>query len=580
MDNRVQRAITQNWVKFTAHKILNTEVVWLDQTDNLLNCNTSKTDIYKNICRDNAYAIKDTPCFSELEFDENDSKVLIAERYGGTGIGVNGGGGRCGNTEQYQLKGIGANCMVGEHDDVIHKYGGLDAPLAIIETIYTNLLCVLLPLGAVRIRGIIYIGKKTAIYHHPANKCWGVIMLRDHCIRPAHLMRAPSFKPQSTYQPVLIKDKHRVKNINKELFKHFKDNNQFILFLGKYLQNCANQFGFARAVRLMHGTLSPSNISMDGQWLDLPIASMLNGGINHSLSSHFYNEHQTPLEYALELLHGYSKYNNALLNAAPLINYYHEQFDAYLNHYIGYILGLDLDLLKNIKNDHWKSVSTQFIAVIHAGKHLDDRQIAATVDDPVHALIAGTFISIINLSKAEPCFALAKIPLETSIKLARSFAYTIDEIWEKQNANSSQILRKDYFTVGSALIALKRAYLAEVFFAPLIAKNTWDLCQEKTTDDIASFIDSYSSLAQWIFKENDLNVYLFKAENIEIFYSMDGGTYSVKRGENISQFQSYIALFSALQDCDPKNFVINHFNFINYFERLYQVIPSMEDYNN
>jgi hypothetical protein len=66
------------------------------------------------------------------------------ERYGGTGIGANGGGARCINYEagdptsapdgtrrMFQAMGTGQNPVVGQHDDREHSYGGLDALKAI-----------------------------------------------------------------------------------------------------------------------------------------------------------------------------------------------------------------------------------------------------------------------------------------------------------------------------------------------------------------------------------------------------------------------------------------------------------------
>ena len=310
MQNEVLNVVSSSWVDFQAHKLLGAEVMWLD--DGLIDGPVYSS--HKKVLDENAYLIKDTDCFSELEFDPGDQITLVAERYGGDGIGLNAGGGRCGNTGRYQLKGIGATCMVGDFDDPIHTYGGLDAPLAILETIFTNLFSQLLPLGAVKIRGIIYVGAKTAQYHGPERPCWGVIMMRDRCTRPAHLLRAPHFVPRSPYQGLLTGDVGRIRKVNKQLYKSFGDYNGFVKFIGIYLKKCANQFGFARAMRIMHGALTPSNITLDGRWLDLPIASMLDGGVNYWLYREFYDEHRGPLEVARELLYGYAKYNAAPYN--------------------------------------------------------------------------------------------------------------------------------------------------------------------------------------------------------------------------------------------------------------------------
>lgn len=505
--------VKENGAIFSAGKILDAKVIWRNTNAECLK------DLDDNkIIEEYAFVIKDTPCFSEVRFDDKKSKSLLAERYGGDGVGVNGGGGRCGNLGRYQLKGIGANCMVGEHDDVIHNYGGLDAPLAIIEIIYTNLVRRLLPIGAVKIDALIYTGGKTAIYHHPDNLCWGVIMLREQCIRPAHFMRAVHFKPQKKYKEKLIGDIARIRNINRKLFSYFKDTNQFILFLGKFLQNCANQFGFARAVRIMHGTLTPSNITMDGKWLDLPITSMLNGGINQCLTSCFYTEHQEPLKYAVELLHGYAKYNKVLLNPTPLVNYYNEQFDSYFRHYIGYVLGLDLNLVEKLDNKDWEVITTTFHDVIHSGKFLDGSPIKPSISDPVHALIIALFLSIKSSVLAEPYFSTAKIHKNKIVTLQNSFLNVMRDLWRRSELHKKYDGKFESFVIRSALIALKRAFLSHLFFAPGISDAVWDLCQNQSLDKVEGFINTYDDISQWAYATENNAITLCKTIFCEITY--------------------------------------------------------------
>ena len=103
-----------------------------------------------------SFADPDTDCLNKLSFNQNETLQLLAERYGGKGIGNNGGGARCGTYGSYQLKGIGANMLVGDHDDLVHSYGGLDARSAICEVVFTNVLSKVLPLGVVDIHGIIF----------------------------------------------------------------------------------------------------------------------------------------------------------------------------------------------------------------------------------------------------------------------------------------------------------------------------------------------------------------------------------------------------------------------------------------
>jgi hypothetical protein len=579
MNNTLLQTIEPEWVEFIAHKISSAEVVWVDQECHSDSDLPTIKQLQQKMIDENAYAIKEASCFADLHFDLSDSKTLIAERYGGGEIGTNGGGGRCGNNAQYQLKGVGPNCMVGDHHDVMHKYGGLDAPLAIIETIYTNLFSKLLPLGAVKIHGLIYTGAKTAIYHHSANKCWGIIMVREKCIRPAHFMRAAHFKPQAEYKDKLVGDVARVRSINKRLSTHFKDNNQFILFLGKFLQDCANQFSFARATRVMHGTLSPSNISIDGRWLDLPITSMLSGGVNYSLTSQFYSEHQAPLTYAIELLHSYSKYNKLQLNPAPLIHYYNEQFHAYFRHHIEFVLGLN----KNKNGEpfdavHWKPITDVFYRVIHSGKYAVTRPPTPSDTDPVCALIVALFLSIKKSKIAECYFRTAQVFSEEAEQLSEHFSALMSQDFSLDDSNDGTIgsSREHHYTT-CLLSALKRAYLAEIFYSTEVEKNVTAVCNEKSPSDIAPLIDSYKKIADWAFFNILNEIYLFQSHSTAIYYSPKNGQYYLKEmnGE-VSHFSSFTSLHFRVSAMDSALFTINNVEFMKFFGKLNYFMSIVE----
>lgn len=565
------------WMKFTAHKIKKAEVLWADY-DAYPNRDPDSIDGYhERILKENAYAIKDTACFSGIDFDLDDAIELTAERYGGEGTGANGGGGRCGNTARYQLKGVGSNCMVGDHDDLVHKYGGLDAPLAIIETIYTNLVSSILPLGAVKIRGLILTGGKTAFYHHPNNVCWGVIMMRDHCVRPAHFMRGPGFRPQAEYRQKFIGDVGRVRNINKNLSAHFKDHNRFIQFLGNYLHCCAKQFGFARAARIMHGTLTPSNITVDGKWLDLPLSSMLAGGVNYCLTSEFYAESHTPLKYALELLHNYGKYNGAVFSPDPLVNYYNKTLDGYFRHYVGFVVGLRLRTVEVCDQEPWKQVANAVNQVIHAGKNIETRWPTRNEKDPVFALIAGLFISLRDAREAAPYFRHANISDSESIFFSNNFARIIGQAFEVEKETKDDMnLSVEGFLIGSALAAFKRTYLATVFYISEIEKTVWGLCKEKTPYEIAPLVESYKNLASWIFEDADEEVSLFRSQRVAMDFNMCSRTYTLISDGKTFQYESYKRLFQAICAIDPEAITVNGFSFYDFFAQLNVIIPLLE----
>ena len=575
-ESKLISVLQQDWALFECYKVHNPKVIWADHSLIVDDNAESVVSYYRNLIQEHAYVIKDTPSFAEIKLDPSDTKAFTAERYGGWGIGKNGGGGRCGNSGKYQLKGIGANFMVGEHDDQIHKYGGLDAPLAIIEIINTYLLTALLPLGAVKIRGLILIGEESAIYHHPANRCWGVIMLRDNCMRPAHFMRAPLFEPRSKYSSRLSCDVARIRRLNKVLLKSFKDPNEFVRYLGTFLASCADQFGFARAARIMHGTLSPSNITMGGQWLDLPLATLLVGGINQSLSSDFYTEHAAPVDYAFELLHGFSKYNGLQLNPAPLANYYAEQFDAHFRMHIGFVLGIE-QFVERVGSTKWNAITEAFDAVIHSAVNFTTREISANDNDPFHALIVAFFVSVYSSESAQPFLSQAKISKINGQRIMDHSLEIMDAVWNlHKTENSFRIKNKHHFFVGMALVALKRAYLSAVFFSPLVAENIWNLCQSKTTDAVTPLIDCYRGLIDWIFDTPNEQIILFQSDVMRIAYKLSEGIYSIERsGVHLKCVSCYGELLAYLGAIDRSDFIVENFCFFDFFLKLERIIPLM-----
>ncbi|CAI0749927.1 Uncharacterised protein [Serratia proteamaculans] len=77
----------------------------------------------------------------------NDEKVFFAERYGGGAISRNGGGARCGFDGRWQVKGIGANALVGQ--GAKHVDGELTMTGAVLEALWGNVMAKQLPYGAV-----------------------------------------------------------------------------------------------------------------------------------------------------------------------------------------------------------------------------------------------------------------------------------------------------------------------------------------------------------------------------------------------------------------------------------------------
>jgi hypothetical protein len=194
---------------------------------------------------------------------------LLAERYGGQGVGENGGGARCGNLSDVQVKGVGRNMLVGNQANFWHAHGGASLVTACREAIWGEVTSLALPFGGVRAFGVVRL---------PSNvKCPSIggpgtgqraLVLREICTRPAHFMRAVGFKPTEAMLN-FPSDTHRCKEVIAGTVDHLlKSGIGVSEILREHARRIATQAACARAKRLIHGNISASNIALDGRWID------------------------------------------------------------------------------------------------------------------------------------------------------------------------------------------------------------------------------------------------------------------------------------------------------------------------
>ena len=201
-------------------------------------------------------------------------KIFMAERYGGDGILTNGGGGRCGFDGIWQLKGIGPNQLVGKEVDAGHGDGNLCLGTAIYESIWSEIINVVLPFGAIRTIAILDTGRT---YEERGIQTPRGLLVRQPVVRPAHFIRAIFF--EETQVNELCKDAQRVKAAITKLADFLPGEGAvstassmserlesgFLELAARF----AEQFAAARAKHIIHYNVSASNLSLDGGWLDL-----------------------------------------------------------------------------------------------------------------------------------------------------------------------------------------------------------------------------------------------------------------------------------------------------------------------
>lgn len=239
----------------------------------------------------------------DLNFMADDPATFYAERYGGIGIGSHGGGARCGIASKgcYLVKGIGCTPLLGHEAPLDYSHGGVSLFEAIKEAVWGEVLYYALPYRSTRAPYVIATG----------TRCWWVVnrwgedllrerygedvylprglIVREVAIRPAHFMRAIYFKPALELNRKISSDVERVRaNIN--VLHHALPQpshltvaditspiEQLRLGLGEMARRFAMQEATAKAKRLIHGNISPSNICLDGRWLDFGSFTALPG---------------------------------------------------------------------------------------------------------------------------------------------------------------------------------------------------------------------------------------------------------------------------------------------------------------
>ncbi|WP_267849189.1 hypothetical protein [Robbsia betulipollinis] len=211
------------------------------------------------------------------------ARTLFAERYGGAGVSVNGGGGRCGfDGKRFQIKGVGSNPLVGGAPGSPHSDGILPMSFALYEMIWSRILRDKLPFGVVDCQAVIAIASPRPI--GGTNTFGRALLVREVCVRPAHFERAAYFRRKEVSVAAdrdadvhrVVRMQRGIEPILQHLFALDAPPSEFEILagLGEFARRQAHQLAFARANFLLH-SISSSNLSMDGRWLDLTsIASL------------------------------------------------------------------------------------------------------------------------------------------------------------------------------------------------------------------------------------------------------------------------------------------------------------------
>jgi len=189
-----------------------------------------------------------------------------ADRYGGAGIGSNGGSGRAAVVNGYHVKGIGRTRLVSALTGPAHASGGAYLEESVRETIYGEIVRAEFPHSAVPVLAIIDTGlvqQWNLGFGPPAER--RTLVVRPCFVRPAHFVRATGFISDDPREG--SRDTQRVQAMFAQASAALGRQGLARAYETLW-RNWARQMAYAFVHRLPHGSNTVSNICFDGKLLD------------------------------------------------------------------------------------------------------------------------------------------------------------------------------------------------------------------------------------------------------------------------------------------------------------------------
>jgi hypothetical protein len=267
-----------------------------------------------------SYLLETCSCIMSASIQNNKYEVLdltqkisgTADRYGGLGIGYNGGSGRNSRVGNYFVKGCGRTPLVSHLTDFAHASGGAYLEEAVREAIYSETVRLTFPHGAVPVLAIIDTGID---FDWPPNIIPNVerrvLVVRPLFLRPAHFERAVGFVTENPHEGML--DHNRVSQMyNLSVQAYGQENVKQALkdFFDRWAHQLS--FGFINRVRLNSNTTS--NVAIDGRLLDFGSMSAVSSWARYNLS-HFPDSFESII-------------NSACVGLRSIIYYFGRHVDA------------------------------------------------------------------------------------------------------------------------------------------------------------------------------------------------------------------------------------------------------------
>lgn len=558
------------YYRFSATRLKSTRTIWVSESYRKLHPGRSLSTVKHEFNDRFSYAIPGGETFDDLEFDLTQQVECYAERYGGVGIANNGGGARCGDIGSFQVKGIGKNPLsAGQSNDVHHTYGGFKAVYAINEAIYAHIINRIAPAGAAEIYGVTLLGPKAA-YVKDTDRGWGAQLVREKVLRPASFMRACSFEIDQAKYPTMLSDVGRVRSVHVSAWKTFGHRDAVMDFLIELADRAARQMSFARLARLMHGAVTPSNMCLDGRWLDLTnttfsCSTKNYAGGNRNTPS-FYEELWAVPSIIEQLAKGFVKYLGLALPVLEIKEHYRNAAREGLTNHLSYIFGLDEFPAEALNRAETRSLRDVAMRTLSTGKVSYGRWPEAyPQDDNILALIQ-VFFSAAFLEEQFGNFSDDQLDEQQKHAMASIAPFLCYMRHAHQTPCYSKIAYR-YYLIVAAIVSIKRCVLPAYFYKGRMESVVNTFLMDNDIESVERFLHESVELADWAFSGlvGD-EVVVLKAPGIEIRYSLVSSAFLL-RTENVPSrlFKKISDLFGAI---GPEHTKLHGYDFDFYLKQL------------
>ncbi|WP_417880677.1 protein adenylyltransferase SelO family protein [Vibrio sp.] len=348
----------ESFVAFDAYKLNDTEVVWVNKAlIEEYNIELEEACIKGEIIKNFSYVTKG---YTKKErMVTSDKKQFLADQYGSRHEVCNGGSARCGLNGHFQIKGVGRNPLVAANMSESHSHGKLFIDEAISEAIWGEICHKHLPYGAIRTLAIIKTNTKHKFgYLDDAPNKHCALAIREVSVRPAHFERCTFFWPDEKYCFLRDNDANRVRKAVPYFSKLLLDKNENASLgeaINKMIDRLACQVAASRVKGIPHGSLTSSNISIDGRFLDFGTITAVPDFGNYVLANGVgavWDDHElieSWLVNFIDSINHYSKSGLTTIQVREHSNRFSRLLDEYENKFLLLELGIEEHSSSNLQ---------------------------------------------------------------------------------------------------------------------------------------------------------------------------------------------------------------------------------------